>query len=321
MPTTKRQQPRPRSPQSPARGRQRAWAAVFVAAGLAVAGLLGYRALIPGSVRQFMHVHGLAFDPRDPQTLLLATHQGLIAISPEQGWRYLGKAGWDLMGFTVSPAETGVFYSSGHPGPGLALANPVGLVMSRDGGRSWQPVSLTGQVDFHALTVSPADPSLIVGWSYMDKLLYRSQDRGQTWQRLRPAPLATATTVYQLAAHPSNRQELWAATDTGLFRSRDLGQTWTLVRAGAYTAVAFGPTPAQLAAYELGQGLLLSGDGGATWRQTGFLAAEGDAVANVAFHPQDPRALAVGTFRQDLRLSTDGGASWQALAVQGRVLR
>ncbi len=48
------------------------------------------------------------------------------------------------------------FYASGHPGPGVELPAPVGLIESRDGGATWDPLSRQGESDFHALTASDA---------------------------------------------------------------------------------------------------------------------------------------------------------------------
>ena len=56
------------------------------------------------------------------------------------------------MGFTV--AGPGHYYASGHPGTATDLPQPVGLIESRDGGRTWAVLSRGGQSDFHALTTS-----------------------------------------------------------------------------------------------------------------------------------------------------------------------
>lgn len=53
------------------------------------------------------------------------------------------------MGFTAAGADH--FYASGHPGPSDDLPNPVGLIESTDAGETWQPLSPTGESDFHTL--------------------------------------------------------------------------------------------------------------------------------------------------------------------------
>ena len=45
----------------------------------------------------------------------------------------------DLMGFAVAP--DGTYYASGHPGAGVDLPQPVGLITSTDAGRTWRVAS------------------------------------------------------------------------------------------------------------------------------------------------------------------------------------
>ena len=59
----------------------------------------------------------------------------------------------DLMGFSAGPGS-GVFYASGHPGKDSTMPNPMGLIRSSDGGKTWVQLSRQGQSDFHALTVT-----------------------------------------------------------------------------------------------------------------------------------------------------------------------
>ncbi len=82
----------------------------------------------------------------------LATHDGLFHYD-DSGPVRVGPV-IDLMGFTVVGPDH--FYASGHPGPGVELPAPVGLIESRDGGATWDPLSRQGESDFHALTASDA---------------------------------------------------------------------------------------------------------------------------------------------------------------------
>jgi hypothetical protein len=51
------------------------------------------------------------------------------------------------MGFTIVGPDS--FLSSGHPDGRDRLPSFLGLIRSDDGGRSWRPVSLLGERDFH----------------------------------------------------------------------------------------------------------------------------------------------------------------------------
>ena len=73
----------------------------------------------------------------------------------------MGEARHDYMGFTHHPREQGTVFVSGHP-QGGGLPNPMGLLVSRDGGRSWRPLALRGRADFHAMTIR-ADGETLYG--------------------------------------------------------------------------------------------------------------------------------------------------------------
>ncbi|WP_199860122.1 F510_1955 family glycosylhydrolase, partial [Thermobifida halotolerans] len=126
------------------------------------------------------HVHGVDVDPATGD-VLVATHSGLVRVSaPDStadGGASVERVGpaIDLMGFAV--AEPGRLVASGHPGPGVDLPDPVGLVESRDGGQSWEPLSRAGESDFHALA---ATPDRVIGF---DGRLRATED-GVTWTEL-----------------------------------------------------------------------------------------------------------------------------------------
>lgn len=120
--------------------------------GSAVTDLLAPRD--PGPV----HVHGLGINPAD-KTLFIATHTGTYRVPPdaEQAVR-AGDSLQDTMGFTIVGPNR--FLGSGHPDPQAMreqnLPPNLGLIESTDAGRTWRPISLLGEADFHVLRSSPS---------------------------------------------------------------------------------------------------------------------------------------------------------------------
>jgi hypothetical protein len=141
----------------------------------------------------------------------------------------------------------------------------MGLLVSRDGGRTWQPLALRGQVDFHAMTIS-ADGGTLYGWNVMGSPgLYRVSAKDGTWKRLDAVGLRD---VLSLAGHPTEPESLLAGTRSGLLVSRDGGNTWTSATRQldgvSVTAAAYSPKdPRRLYAYAVRQdlGFLTSSDG------------------------------------------------------------
>ena len=193
------------------------------------------------------HIHAVARDPKTGD-LLLATHEGLFRHA--NGELLQNGPVIDLMGFTVAP--DGTYYASGHPGAGVDLPQPVGLITSTDSGRTWRVSSRGGESDFHALTSSPTS---VVGF---DGTL-RSTTDGETWST-RTIPAAPRT----LAASPQTGA-LLATTETGLLHSTDDGASWKPLAP---------PEKALLAAWADEQTIVIatangqiatSNDTGATW--------------------------------------------------------
>jgi hypothetical protein len=273
-------------------------------------------------VEQLHHIHGLAVDPHDPAILYIATHGGLVRLVDGKKWEYVGEGRSDLMGFTVHLSERGVMYVSGHPAHSSHLPNPIGVMVSRDGGQSWQPLALTGKADFHAMTIS-ADGQTLYGWNVGDAPgLYRIAVRNGRSTRVAAQALQD---VFSLAAHPQDQGTLAAGTRTGLLVSRDGGNSWSSmskqVSGVVVTAVAYHPKNPQVVyvyAVRPDLGLLKSEDGGRHWKSLGFFLGEKDAVNILAISPHQPEIIYASTFASDLYQSTDGGGRWQALARPGR---
>ena len=157
------------------------------------------------------HVHGVGRDPGDG-ALLLATHDGLYRYQAD-GVRRVSPP-IDLMGFTIAGPDH--YYASGHPNTVMDLPQPLGLVESRDGGRTWTVLSRGGTSDFHAL--AKAGDTVVA----FDGQLRRTVD-GRAWS---VAPLPAEPRV--LASSPAGRNVL-ATTGAGLLSSTDRGATWTRV--------------------------------------------------------------------------------------------
>lgn len=162
------------------------------------------------------HIHGLGINPAD-ESLLIATHTGLFrAGAGEMEARRIGDRRQDTMGFTVVGPDR--FLGSGHPDARDELPPLLGLIRSDDAGRSWEPISLLGEADFHVLR---ARGRRIYGFDATHARLLTSADGGRSWEQRTP-PAA----VIDLAVDPHDALSVVASTEAGIFGSGDAGRTW-----------------------------------------------------------------------------------------------
>jgi len=224
--------------------------------------------------------------------LYAASHHGLFRIQPGSAPQRVGSSSQDTMGFFI--VGPGNYLASGHPAPGEDQPANLGLIESSDGGVTWTPVSLTGQVDFHAIDVKQGT---VYGYDSQTQQIMVSSDR-KTWERRAQLPLA------DLAASPQDPQFLLATTAQGLAHSADGGRSFILITSAPTLKlvdwsienliVGVGPT-----------GIVgTSSDHGATWKPLGTV--EGDPVALAT---NGPREVYVATDR-GIYASTDGGRTF-----------
>lgn len=286
--------------------------------------LLPVEQAVPAAI-QLHHIHGLAVDPSDPASVYVATHAGLVKGTRDRDWQFVGADRSDFMGFTVHPKVEGLLVASGHPVEGSPSPNPRGVIVSRDGGRTWRPLNLEGIADFHALTLSRADGDTLYGWNGgRNPGLYRVSLQSGAWRRVEARGLGE---VFSLGAHAVERETVVAGTQGGLLVSRDGGQSWdhlgSALRGVPVTALALDPeNPQVLFAYAVRPdlGLIQSVDGGLTWSSLGWFLGREDAVSHIALS-RPPGTIYLATFGSDLYRSPDGGRRWQRLIQGGRPIQ
>ena len=253
-------------------------------------------------LRAKTHIHGLAVDRDDPSRLLIATHHGLFRAGPNNQAERVSQV-QDFMGFNPHPRDASTFYASGHP----AAGGNLGFIASTDGGRTWTQISagVNGPVDFHQMTVSPADPRIIYGAYHGLQL---SRDGGKSWTIVGPTP----EKLIDLAASAKNADTLYAATEAGLLISIDAGKSWKdFLIGGPVTSVEVAPGGA-IYAFVVGRGLMRSADATSGFTEVGGGFGDG-YLLHLAIDPQNPDRLFAATARGEVLRSTDHGRTWSAL--------
>jgi photosystem II stability/assembly factor-like uncharacterized protein len=249
-------------------------------------------------------VWSLAFHPKRPEIMYAGVAPIAIYRSEDGGdtWRRLPKAVQPdklKMSFACRVMRIGIV--PGQPDQIHAALEVGGTMRSLDGGETWQDGSADlvklaednlnlksmiqsdseaeGMLDAHALAVSSAAPSSVFLAVRMG--LFRSDDRGQSWQDMEINRFSPLTYGRDIRVSPHDPRTLFAALspaarsrDGSLYRSTDLGRTWSRIDHGVKAdatmmALALHPRdPKQIYGVSRCAQVFGTQDGGTTWRES-----------------------------------------------------
>lgn len=246
----------------------------------------------------------LAVDARNPAVLYLATHQDVFrSVDRGAHWhRALSVPIQDFITHLITHEDR--VYVSVH-GAGISYSSNLGVTWTR-------------------AAQGPADPTVLaasLGTVYAGTNgngrpggLFRSLDRGTTWQRAANEGLQEVG-VAAVAVDPTDPNILYAGSDrSGLSRSTDRGATWKAVGLGfppgdPVNILQVLVEPSRPSTVYALRGdmpwLVRSDDGGTTWKRFRLPFT----VVSIALDPRQPGALWGASFGGLLH-SDDRGEHW-----------
>lgn len=192
----------------------------------------------------------------------------------------------------------------------------LGVFRSDDDGKTWRDSSNGIAPEHRRLFRLRRDSSgrlWTVSSMAMPAALYCSDDQGASWRKIFCDPAFPY--LLDVVCDPSRKETFYLAsfstfpyhdTDGGIKRSTDDGKTWQTILPGvACWSVAVHPkSPDTLLACTYSRGLLISRDGGKSWRSVpGFPAP---SPISVTFDPHDPDTVYVSCFGASVFRGTIG---------------
>jgi photosystem II stability/assembly factor-like uncharacterized protein len=230
----------------------------------------------------------------------------LFRWSPDRpnGWEHL-VSGSLLLSAIVRESTDGRLLMAG--------TEDDGILVSRDGGRTWDGAN-PGLLDLTilALALSPDFEDDGIGFAATPSGLYRTRNGAESW---RAARLEWDDAAIQcLAISPSfgeDRVVLAGTEEYGLLRSDDAGRSWSVVpdlAERSINALIWTEGSNVLAATDAG--LARSSDGGQQWESIGADLGPTLCAAWVPAPSPELPILLAGRPDQGLARSTDGGQTW-----------
>jgi hypothetical protein len=249
----------------------------------------------PGLVRDepLEHIHGVGRTSDD--AVFVATHNGLFrAGAGSATLERVGDRRKDLMGFAALDDRR--FIASGHPDRRDDLPPHMGVVSSDDGGGTWKPLALTGEVDFHVMRASG---DRVYAFDSLQSRFMLSDDGGRTWRSRGAGP-----TLFDAAIDPDDPDRVVVATEEGLYVSATAGREWRRASARAMGLLAW--HPAEGAVVIDARGVVLHGGRRLRrWRAVGSLGVPVVALS------ASGGALVAATEDGDVIESLDAGRTWE----------
>ncbi len=201
---------------------------------------------------------------------------------------------------------------------GGSAQGPLGMFRSSDKGETWQQINnyptAKGVVSLAGLKVYDVhkDPSDINAYylATRGQGLYYTYNNGETWQAVGELG---GMFVYALAVDTKDKCTIYVSDGQHIYKTTDCTRSWQLV----YTeerpsqrlvalAVDYGNASAIYAAEANGE-ILMSGDGGRSWRA---IQRFGFEIKTLVADPMHPKRLYAAAYRDGLWRSDDGGTSW-----------
>lgn len=234
------------------------------------------------------HIHDVKVFGKE---ILMPTHEGLYQYQGANSMQIVAGPVFDVMGL-ASYGKT--LYASGHPGDRPEFPNPIGLISSTDGGKSWKKISLQGKVDFHMLEVGKFD---IYGGDSTTGQLMHSANQGKSWKKLE------AGTYSDIAPLNSKRGGAYGLLAGALVRTADGFVTTVALKSSLkWSSVEVVGTTIYATS---GKSIYQSTDGAKSWKKIATLPSEISSISGNA------KIIAAVT-QEAIFISRDGGKSFNS---------
>ncbi len=178
-------------------------------------------------------VRSLAYDPSNPERILLGTSAGQMFNSQDGG------KSWSLFAH-LAPGDDYVLdhiiFDPVHPATiyvaawSLYNADEGDVFRSDDSGHTWRALPGVHGKSVRAMAMAPSDPNLLVIGA-LDGV-FRSNDGGTTWNRISPENNAEIKNIESLAIDPQNPDILYAGTWHLPWKTEDGGKNWHSISKG-----------------------------------------------------------------------------------------
>ena len=177
-------------------------------------------------------VRSLAYDPHNPDRILLGTSSGQIFESRDRGtsWTRFAHLGagpeYVLDHIVFDPSDSHKLYVAA-----WSIEHENGeLFRSHNGGKSFESLSAMKGKSIRSFAMAPSNPKILVAGA-LDGV-FRSDDGGDHWNRISPEGHKDIKNIESLAIDPKNPDVMYTGTWHLAWKTDDGGRNWHQIKNG-----------------------------------------------------------------------------------------
>jgi photosystem II stability/assembly factor-like uncharacterized protein len=277
------------------------------------------------------NVRSLAYDPSDPNRIILGTSAGQLFVSQDGGnsWNVFAHLGpgedYVIDHVIFDPTNPATIYAAAW---GLFGDSAGGVFRSDDGGHTWGELKGAHEHAIRAMAMAPSDHNTLV-IAAVDGV-FRSRDAGATWERISPAnPMAienhsSLKNFVSVAIDPQNPDIIYAGTQHLPWKTTDGGVTWHNLKEGilddsdVFSIIIDPRKPSRVYASAC-SGIYLSENGAELFHRVQGLPHSAIRTRVLKQDPQRPSIVYAGT-TGGLWKTTDSGARWSLVTASNVIV-
>jgi photosystem II stability/assembly factor-like uncharacterized protein len=258
-----------------------------------------------------------AADPNNDKHIFLGTTNSWIYQSMDGGasWQRLAK-----LAKTDDLLLDNIVVDSSDPNTLLVGAWVVdhpdgGLFISHDAGKTWTTVAAMKGQSIRALTQAPSDPKTVIAGTL--KGVFRSEDGGQTWNRITPEGSMDLHEVESIAIDPKDPRTIYAGTWHLPWKTTDGGANWHNIKQGLIDdsdvfSIIIDPTTPNVVYTSACSGIYRSDSAGELYHKIQGIPSTARRTRVLMLDPTNRNTVYAGT-TEGLYKTLDGGTNWKRM--------
>jgi photosystem II stability/assembly factor-like uncharacterized protein len=257
----------------------------------------------------------LAYDPANPDHIFVGTSAGSIFKSMDGGrhWEFLVHLGksddYVIDHIIIDPRDSKLIYVGAW---GLNAHDSGELFRSYDGGESWAAIPAMHRKSIRSIVLAPSESNVVIVGA-LDGV-FRSRNRGQTWQRI-SHQRTEITNVESIAIDPQNSDIVYVGTWHLGWKTLNGGLNWQRVQAGIIDdsdvfSIIVGESNSSTIFLSACSGIYKSLDAGRIFERVQSVPFSARRTRVLKQDPNDPAVVYAGT-TEGLWLTKDSGTTWK----------